>query len=288
MNQNNKHHPIKKTQEPTYMKPILWIGCTIILIYYLGQLPQHSGPNNIQEGGTTEVDTMANFAEKLLEGYRKEKAGTKEDFPEDHSWTVSEVDAFIDGCENTSLGNGLNDIGITSYCECTLNETTTYYPENPPGVDQWTDERLLQASAMCSAKVLDNPLVEYSPTDEHSLNYLVDLFIEYDYYQPALNMLYNLKSVSSVNRLLEKTHLNYGLHSINKFDAEEMEIRMNIALAQFTEVLRINPQNKVATEQIEQIMGVYGTIPDRRPNSRVLEGLRELGFDEWLKPAEER
>jgi hypothetical protein len=39
------------------------------------------------------------------------------------------------------------------------------------------------------------------------------------------------------------------------------------------------PNNAVAREQIEQIMMIYGTIPDREPEPDVLEGLREVGFD---------
>ena len=55
---------------------------------------------------------------------------------------------------------------------------------------------------------------------------------------------------------------------------------MNNALSQFTEVLRINPENSVAREQIQQILDIYATIPDRSPQEDVMEGLRDVGFDQ--------
>jgi len=108
----------------------------------------------------------------------------------------------------------------------------------------------------------------------------VDLLIEQNEYESALNLLDNEdRSDPEIARLYEKTHLNYGLHSMNTFDATEMRTRMNNALTQFTEVLRINPENSVAREQIQQIMDIYDTIPDRRPDEEVLEGLRDVGLD---------
>jgi len=108
----------------------------------------------------------------------------------------------------------------------------------------------------------------------------VDQLIEQNEYEAALELLSDEDSDDpKIQTLLEKTHLNYGLHSMNTFDENEMRTRMNNALTQFTEVLRINPQNSVAKEQIEQIMGVYNTMPDRGPEESVLEGLRDVGFD---------
>jgi len=108
----------------------------------------------------------------------------------------------------------------------------------------------------------------------------IDLLIENNDYETALNILEEMDQTDpEVQTLREKTHLNYGLHSMSTFDETEMRTRMNNALTQFTEVLRINPDNSVAREQIEQIMGIYATIPNRQPEPEVLEGLREIGFD---------
>lgn len=116
--------------------------------------------------------------------------------------------------------------------------------------------------------------------EDLTLSEQIDKLIEDDEYETALSILDSEDSNDpEIQLLLEKTHLNYGLHSMSTFDADEMRTRMNNALTQFTEVLRLNPQNTVAREQIEQIMSVYATIPDRGPEEEVLEGLREVGHD---------
>lgn len=113
-----------------------------------------------------------------------------------------------------------------------------------------------------------------------SLGDRVDLLIEQNEYEAALELLSDEdKSEPEIARLYEKTHLNYGLHSMNTFDQTEMRTRMNNALSQFTEVLKINSDNTVAREQIQQIMDIYATIPNRSPEEDVLEGLRDVGFD---------
>lgn len=108
----------------------------------------------------------------------------------------------------------------------------------------------------------------------------VNLLIEQDEYETALDLLADEdQNDPHIAELREKTHLNYGLHSMNTFDAEEMRTRMNNALLQFTEVLKINPYNAVAREQIEQILGVYATMPNRSPDEEVMAGLREVGYE---------
>ena len=108
----------------------------------------------------------------------------------------------------------------------------------------------------------------------------IDLLIENNDYETALDILDEMDQTDpEIQTLREKTHLNYGLYSMSTFNETEMRTRMNNALTQFTEVIRINPNNSVAREQIEQIMGIYATIPNRQPEPEVLEGLREIGFD---------
>jgi tetratricopeptide (TPR) repeat protein len=113
-----------------------------------------------------------------------------------------------------------------------------------------------------------------------NLNEKIDYLIEDNRYEEALDLLDDEdQSDLNVQTLREKAHLNYGLHSMNTFDQTEMRTRMNNALRQFTEVLKINPQNDVARNQIEQILQVYSTIPDRQPEDDVIAGLREIGFN---------
>lgn len=108
----------------------------------------------------------------------------------------------------------------------------------------------------------------------------IDLLIENNRYRTALDLLSDEnRDDPEIRRLLEKTHLNYAMHSMLTFDETEMRTRMNNALTQFTEVLKLNPNNAVAKEQIGQILAIYETIPGREPDPEVLEGLREVGFD---------
>lgn len=116
--------------------------------------------------------------------------------------------------------------------------------------------------------------------EELSLSRQIDNLIEDNEYEEALFLLHNEDhSDPEIRTLLEKTHLNYGYHSMNTFDQTEMRTRMNNALTQFIEVLKINPENQTAREQIDQIMSVYATMPNRSPREDVLEGLRELGMN---------
>ncbi len=114
----------------------------------------------------------------------------------------------------------------------------------------------------------------------NTLDEKVDYLIEQNMYEEALDELENEDIEDpGIRVLLEKTHLNYGLHNMNTFDETEMRTRMNDALRQFTEVLRINPQNEVAQNQIRQILQIYDTIPNRQPEDDVIVGLRDVGFN---------
>ena len=113
-----------------------------------------------------------------------------------------------------------------------------------------------------------------------SLSDQIDILIEANEYEVALNRLSDEdRTDPGVLRLYEKTHLNFALHNMNTFDQTEMRTRMNNALHQFTEVLRINSNNIVAREQIEQILSIYQTIPNRQPDPEIMIGLREFGFE---------
>jgi len=107
----------------------------------------------------------------------------------------------------------------------------------------------------------------------------IDYLIEENRYEEALNLIHSENpDTPERDHLLEKTYLNYGLYNMSTFDAAEMRTRMNDALRQFVEVLRINPGNQMARSQIDQILQVYETIPARQPEDDVLDALREIGY----------
>lgn len=108
----------------------------------------------------------------------------------------------------------------------------------------------------------------------------VEFFLENDQYSDALTLLETQEETEEVMTLREKTHLNYGLFlEYRDSDVTNMRDKMNGALAQYVEVLKINPDNEKAISEIEQILGIYATFDNRKPDEEVAEDLRELGFE---------
>ena len=121
---------------------------------------------------------------------------------------------------------------------------------------------------------------QQSTPQPKSLNEQVTAFIQADEYDDAFALLQRQDESEEVLLLKEKTHLNYGLFLVYKdADVTSMRDRMNGALRQFIQVLKINPENEKAVSEIDQILGIYSTFPNRQPEEDVLSELRELGFD---------
>lgn len=110
----------------------------------------------------------------------------------------------------------------------------------------------------------------------------VDAWIDADAYDEALEWLESAEAASipaaERSMLLEKTWLNYGLYSMSTFEPGEMRTRMNDALRCFAKVIEINPGNRMADQQINQILSVYRTMPGRGPEPDVEQTLRALGY----------
>lgn len=117
-----------------------------------------------------------------------------------------------------------------------------------------------------------------APENPVNLRSKVDAFIANDEYDRALTLLQDQEESAEVKELLEMAHLNYGMF-LEYRSEDEMRSRMNGALEQFAKVLQINPDNEKAISEIEQILAVYSTFPNRQPDEEVLKQLRELGFD---------
>lgn len=111
----------------------------------------------------------------------------------------------------------------------------------------------------------------------------IDQLIAEDNYKQALTLLDNADSTKTdadLPKLKEKAHLNYGLYlEYRGPEDSSMRDRMTSALEQYIAVLNINPENQKARSEIQQIMGIYNTMPDKSPGEEILADLRELGFD---------
>ena len=108
----------------------------------------------------------------------------------------------------------------------------------------------------------------------------IDALIEKDMYVDALNTLEGLEVSEEVATLKEKVHLNYGLYlEYRDSNTTNMRDKMNGALAQYVEVLKLNPDNEKAISEIEQILGIYASFPDRSPEESIVQELQALGFN---------
>ncbi|MDZ7716626.1 MAG: hypothetical protein U5J95_10480 [Balneolaceae bacterium] len=111
----------------------------------------------------------------------------------------------------------------------------------------------------------------------------VDQLIAEDKYEQALTMIENTspeETEADIDLLKEKVHLNYGIYlEYRGPESSSMRDRMTSALQQYIEVLKINDQNQKAISEIEQIMGIYETMPDNSPGEEIIAELNKLGFD---------
>lgn len=123
-----------------------------------------------------------------------------------------------------------------------------------------------------------------SQTPEN-LSKRVDQLIAEDDYDQALTLLSEAEpsdTEADLQKLKEKTHLNYGIYlEYRGPEGTSMRERMTSALEQFIAVLKINPENEKARSEIEQIMGIYSTMPDKSPGEEIISQLNELGFNYW-------
>lgn len=116
-----------------------------------------------------------------------------------------------------------------------------------------------------------------------NLSKQTDQLIAEDKYEQALRMLNEANSSQTdadLDMLKEKTHLNYGIYlEYRGPEGSSMRDRMTSALKQYIAVLKINPDNEKARSEIQQIMGIYDTMPNRSPGDDIVQELRDLGFD---------
>lgn len=118
-----------------------------------------------------------------------------------------------------------------------------------------------------------------APEQPQTLEAQIDTLILADDYELALALLEKQENSAEVAALREKTHLNYGLYlEYRAADITSMRDKMNSAIQQYIYVLKLNPNNQKAVSEIEQILQIYSTFPNRKPEPVISEQLAELGF----------
>ncbi len=84
----------------------------------------------------------------------------------------------------------------------------------------------------------------------------------------------------AVKALLAKTHLDYGIYiEYDDNTIPTMRDKMVGALYQYIEVLKLEPENEKAIAEIDQIIGIYQTMPGRTLPADIIEELRARGLD---------
>jgi hypothetical protein len=110
-----------------------------------------------------------------------------------------------------------------------------------------------------------------------SLEQQVDQLVTEAKFDEAMELLDDTSSEEAL-KLREDVHLRHGIYLIYNSDPSQMRESANNALREFVAVLELNPENEKARAEIEQILGIYRTFPDRQPAEDVLDQLREFGF----------
>lgn len=125
--------------------------------------------------------------------------------------------------------------------------------------------------------------ISCSSQTPQNLEEQVNQLISEDKYPEALDLIDSAdpaETDADLPTLKEKAHLNYGIYLEYRGPEDtSMRDRMTSALEQYIAVLKINPNNQKAVSEIEQIMGIYSTMPDRSPGEEIVNELNNLGFD---------
>lgn len=139
---------------------------------------------------------------------------------------------------------------------------------------------ILSALLLMSACANNQTETQSAVEESADLETRIDALIDADQYTTALELLDAEAETEELLTLKEKTYLNYGLYlEYRDSNVTNMRDKMNNALRQYVKVLRINPENEKAITEIEQILGIYSTFPDRSPDEDVMAELKELGFN---------
>lgn len=112
---------------------------------------------------------------------------------------------------------------------------------------------------------------------EKTAETFINQSVENDNYEQAIAFLKRHSNLPNHKVLKEKVHLNYGLFYEYR-GRGDMRSRMTQALRQFIATLQVNPDNAKARAEIEQIMGVYATFPNRTPPGGIVDTLRAMGL----------
>lgn len=100
-------------------------------------------------------------------------------------------------------------------------------------------------------------------------------------YQDVVSQLQS-KNDDGSKQLLAQLYLKHGVWVIYSGPSSatgDMHAAITQSLKDFINVLDIDPQNAQARAEINQILQIYKTMPDKSPDPSLVPKLRQLGFD---------
>jgi hypothetical protein len=133
--------------------------------------------------------------------------------------------------------------------------------------------------------VLFTSCAQQSEPQAVTLEEQVASLVEEKKFDEAISLLQSAdNNEPTVVALLAKTHLDYGIYI--EYDNNEIPMRdkMTGALRQYIEVLKLEPENEKAIAEIDQIIGIYQTMPGRTLPADILDELRARGLDGGIQP----
>lgn len=111
-----------------------------------------------------------------------------------------------------------------------------------------------------------------------TLEQQVDQLVTDAKFQEAMDLVDESSSEEAL-KLQEQIHLRHGIYLIYNSDPSQMRENANKALREFVAVLELNPENEKARAEIQQILAIYRSFPDRQPAEDVSVKLRDFGFN---------
>lgn len=117
-------------------------------------------------------------------------------------------------------------------------------------------------------------------TTPESIEQSIAALIEKNNYEEALDLLRKEDpSKPEILALLVDTHYKYGIYLEYYEKTQTMRDKMTSALRQYISALKLNPSHEGSIAEIQQIISIYKTFPDRTLPADIHRELSALGLD---------
>lgn len=120
----------------------------------------------------------------------------------------------------------------------------------------------------------------FTARQPQSIEQSIASLVEENKYEEALNMLQEQDTTKTeIITLLVDTHYKYGIYLEYYEKAQTMREKMTSALRQYIAALKLNPAHEGSIAEIQQIILIYQSFPDRALPADIHRDLSALGLD---------